>query len=106
MQLERVEQYGITITFTGEDCALMAYLLGVASDHAGRYRDRPLPTAWMDAATVAFEAGALVCGAASLMLDSVEQRVTAEDRAGFTVEAIRRAGESLVETSTPGAAGA
>ncbi len=102
MRLERVEQYGITITFTGDDCALMAYLLEVASDHAGHYRERPLPTAWMDTATVAFEAGALVCNAASLMLDTVDLRVTAEDRAGFAVEAIRHASKALVETATPG----
>ncbi len=32
---------------------------------------------------------------------SVDLRVTAEGRAGFAVEAIRRAGQALVETSTP-----
>ena len=96
----------MTINFNKEDCALLAYLLGVASDHAGRYRDRPLPTAWMEAAIVAFEAGALVCNAAFVVLDTVDLRVTAEDRAGFAVEAIRRAGQALVETSTPAVADA
>ncbi len=103
MRLENVEPYGITITFSKEDCALLAYLLDVASDHAGRCRGRPLPSAWMEAAIVAFEAGALVCDAASPMLDTVDFWLTAEDRAGFSVEAIRRAGRALVETSTPAA---
>ncbi len=94
MRLTSVEQHGVTIAFTQEDCALLADLLGFAYLHHGGRLDRPLLGLWIDAATVAFEAAALVCAAGGIVLDSVAA-VTPEDRAGFTVEAIRRQGEAL-----------
>ncbi len=95
MRLEKVEQYGVTITFSKEDCALLAYMLNVAYLREGGNLDRMLLGQWIDAALTAFEAAALVCDAGSIILDTARPRATPEDQAGFSVEAIRTLAEAL-----------
>ena len=98
MRLESVGQYEVTITFNKEDCALLAYMLNVASLYEGTNLDRLLLGQWIEAALTVFEAGALVCDASATILDVV-RTVSLEDQAGFTVEAIRQRAEAL---ATPG----
>ena len=94
MRPTSVEQHGVTITFSQEDCALLAYLLNVAYLHKGRRLDRMLLGQWLDAAMTVFEAGALLCDAGGTILDSV-LKVMPEDQAGLSVGAIRRRAEAL-----------
>ena len=94
MRLHSVEQSFVTITFDKNDCALMAHMLNVAADYEGTRDDQLLLGRWIAAATVAFEAAALVCDAGSVILDTV-RTVSLEDQAGFSVEAIRRRAEAL-----------
>ncbi len=76
-------------------CAWLAHMRNVAADYEGTRDDQLLLGQWIAAATVAFEAGALVCDAASIVLDEALVRVAPEDRAGFSVEVIRRRAELL-----------
>ena len=94
MHLHSVEQHFVTITFTKEDCALLGYMLNVATLHEGSRPDRLLLSQWIDAAMTVFEAGALLCDAGGIILDGVP-KVRPEDQAGFSVEAIRRRAEAL-----------
>ena len=89
MRLVSVEQYGVTITFSKEDCALLAYMLNTALLHEGYNLDRLPLGRWIEAAEAVFEAGALLSDAGSIILDTV-RTVSLADQAGFNVEAIRR----------------
>ncbi len=66
----------------------------MAANYEGTANDQVLLGRWIAAATTVFEAGALLCGAGGVILDSV-RTVTERDQAGFTVEAIRQRGEAL-----------
>ena len=70
-------------------CAWLAHMLNVAADYEGTRDDQLLLGRWIAAATVAFEAAALAIDAGSIILDGGVP-IAPEDRAGFSVEAIRR----------------
>ncbi len=94
MRLHSVEQSFVTITFSKDDCALLAYMLNTALLHEGYDLDRLPLGRWIEAAEAVFEAGALLSDAGSIILDAV-RTVSLADQAGFSVEVIRRRAEAL-----------
>ena len=95
MRLEEVRQHFVTVTLSKEDCALLAHMLTVAADYEATGVGQTLAQAWLTAATTIFEAAALVAGGGAIILDAVPV-IGPEDRAGFTVDAIRDLAEALI----------
>lgn len=102
MMLEKVSLHHITITFSKEDCALLAHMLTVVQFYEATGADQTLAGAWLSAATTVFEAAALVADAGAIMLDGAYD-IPAEDCAGFTVEAIRAEAVALIGPEAPAA---
>ena len=100
MMLEKVAQHHVTITFSKEDCQLLAHMLTVAADYEATGTGQTLAHAWLTAAATVFEAATLVADAGGLILDGVFN-IPAQDVAGFTVEAMRAEAAALIAPVPP-----
>ena len=100
MMLERVAQHHVTITFSKEDCQLLAHMLGVVQLYEATGIRQTTAAAWLSAATTVFEAAAMVADAGGIVLDGA-YHIPPEDRAGFSVEAVRAEAEALIGPETP-----
>ncbi len=101
MRLQKVETAEVIIAFTKEDCALQAYVLELAYLQKGGQLAGLLLGQWLAAAAVAFKAGALLCTAGGVILDTVLLPATAEDQACYSVAAIDALAEALVASTQP-----
>ena len=95
MMLEKVAQHEVTITFSKEDCQLLAHILTMAQLYETTRTGQALAHAWLTAAAAVFEAAALVADAGGLILDGAFD-LPVRDVEGFTVEAMRAEAEALI----------
>ena len=101
MMLEKVAQHHVTITFSKEDCQLLAHMLTVAADYETTEAGQALAQAWLTASATVFEAAALVADAGALILDGAFN-IPAQDVEGFAVERMRSEAAALIAPASPG----
>lgn len=103
MMLEQVAQHHVTITFSKEDCRLLAHMLTVAADYEATGTHQTLAQAWLTAATTVFETAALVADAGGLILDGAFN-IPDQDVEGFTVQRMRTEAAALIGPTAPAGA--
>ena len=102
MMLEKVTASIVHLSFTREDCALLAHILRREWIDLGGRPDNVLIGMWLDAAACAFEAAALTADASGFILDTVRTHmVRDEDQARFSPDALHAEAAALLDPETP-----
>ena len=101
MRLEKVEQHFVHLSFSRQDCALIAHMLNTAAMHEGTGRGHEyLVGSWLDATLTMFLCAALAADAGGIILDSIPH-VTDTCRKNFDPAAIRDLAQALIDGEAP-----